>query len=302
MQIRMGNQVSLVVLTEAFNTGFQDYRYGATFTPDEMANFLRVSGVAQKNCAVLTDDAGGRGLGAALLALDGHFAWCGGLAVAPEQRRQGWATRLMAAIEQCAGQQGCTQISLEVLTDNLAAGTLYARMGYRRARELLIWERPPAQTQPDEPQHRNPGVLQPADAAHLLAEHFAWHTIQPCWQRSSAFLSRQTADTDGYLLRNALGDPIGYVLMRKPSGTNHTTGSEAPRLRILDLAVRPSGYVQTEIDHLLQALLRQFPTARLTLVNEPKESPFTPKLGATGFQIVERQFEMSRMMGGTAKL
>ena len=46
MQIRMGDQVSLAVLTEAFNSGFQDYRYGTTFTAAEMANFLRVSGVA----------------------------------------------------------------------------------------------------------------------------------------------------------------------------------------------------------------------------------------------------------------
>lgn len=302
MQIRMGDQVSLAVLTEAFNTGFQDYRYGATFAPDEMANFLKVSGVAQENCAVLTDAAGARGFGAALLALEGHCAWCGGLAVAPEQRRQGWATRLMNAIEQRAVQQSCTQISLEVLTDNLAAGTLYARMGYRRERDLLIWERTPAESQPGEPQHRNPGVLLPADAAQLLAEHFAWHAIQPCWQRSAAFLSRQVADMDGYLLRNALGDPIGYVLMRKPIGAKRATSSEAPRLRILDVAVRPSGHVQTEMDHLLQAILRQFATARLTLVNEPKESPFTAKLGATGFQIVERQFEMRRKIGGTAKL
>ncbi|MCB0091272.1 MAG: GNAT family N-acetyltransferase [Caldilineaceae bacterium] len=297
MQIRMGDQVSLAVLTEAFNSGFQDYRYGTTFTPAEMANFLRVSGVAQHDCAVLTDDAGESGLGAALLALDGTEAWCGGLAVAPQQRRHGWATRLMTAIERRAIQQGCTQISLEVLTDNLPAGTLYARLGYRRQRELLLWEHTPEQVHAAEPHHRAPGVLEPADAAQLLAERFGWHTVKPCWQRSAAFLSRLVSNMDGYLLRDALGEPTGYVLMRKYAGLPANAEAEAPRLRILDLAVRPEHNVRAERTHLLHALLRQFPAAHLTLVNEPKESAWTTTLGVTGFQIIERQFEMTRSIG-----
>lgn len=52
------------------------------------------------------------------------------LYVAPEHRRRGIATALLAVAHQWAQQQGHGQISLQVFSDNPAAQALYQSLGY----------------------------------------------------------------------------------------------------------------------------------------------------------------------------
>ncbi|MFQ4138875.1 GNAT family N-acetyltransferase [Nodosilinea sp. PGN35] len=52
------------------------------------------------------------------------------LYVAPEHRRRGIATALLAVAEAWAQQQGHRQISLQVFSDNPAAQALYQSLGY----------------------------------------------------------------------------------------------------------------------------------------------------------------------------
>jgi GNAT superfamily N-acetyltransferase len=52
------------------------------------------------------------------------------LAVLPDARRLGVASRLLRAVEDEARRRGCCKLTLEVREDNRAARTLYARAGY----------------------------------------------------------------------------------------------------------------------------------------------------------------------------
>ena len=52
------------------------------------------------------------------------------LAVVPGQRGRGVGARLLAAVEQKAGELGCCRLTLEVLEKNANARRLYARAGF----------------------------------------------------------------------------------------------------------------------------------------------------------------------------
>ena len=55
------------------------------------------------------------------------------LAVLPERRGAGVATRLLAAVEARARELGCCKVTLEVLENNHAARRLYHRAGFAQA-------------------------------------------------------------------------------------------------------------------------------------------------------------------------
>lgn len=63
----------------------------------------------------------GQGVAGYLVTLD----------VAPATRGKGVATRLMAAMESAAGNAGATTMLLHVFRENVAAISLYTRLGYR---------------------------------------------------------------------------------------------------------------------------------------------------------------------------
>jgi len=56
--------------------------------------------------------------------------------VVREWRRRAAGSRLMAAAESWAGEQGCALVVLETAEDNLAAQAFYRRRGYSRLRRV----------------------------------------------------------------------------------------------------------------------------------------------------------------------
>jgi ribosomal protein S18 acetylase RimI-like enzyme len=61
-----------------------------------------------------------------------HVLGVMGLAVAPDARRQGVASALLAAAERHARARGARKLSLHVLGTNVAAQRLYERLGFGR--------------------------------------------------------------------------------------------------------------------------------------------------------------------------
>ena len=61
---------------------------------------------------------------------DGHRGWINYLAVAPQHRRQGIATRIMKAAERCLISLDCPKINLQVRTSNMAVLQFYKSVGF----------------------------------------------------------------------------------------------------------------------------------------------------------------------------
>lgn len=87
-----------------------------------------------------------------LAGYDGHRGWINYLAVAPQYRRQGIATRIMKAAERCLVSAGCPKINLQVRTSNLAVIQFYKSVGFsnddvvslgKRLASDPVYEKPP---------------------------------------------------------------------------------------------------------------------------------------------------------------
>lgn len=283
----------LEALCDGFNRGFRDYKYASYFDPPGMERFLERSAMRLEDCAVLLAEEAGawKGVGAALLAIEKDEAWCGGLAVDASQRRRGGAWGLMQAIHNHARRGGAHKMLLEVLVQNAAAQALYQRLGYRTRAELLLWERTPT---PDHlPSAR--ADLQPADALDLIYDCYDWHPAVLSWQRRRESLIRAYALMDALVLESAACNPMGYALYHH-NDFAYSRGGES--VHLFDIAVAPGRYAAKHAAELVDALVVQFPTARIVLVNEPVDSIFNPALTAAGFHISDRQYELSREVIG----
>ena len=62
--------------------------------------------------------------------VDGRWASFAAVEVAPEMRRRGLATTVMAALARRALDEGASAAWLQVETDNAGARALYARLGF----------------------------------------------------------------------------------------------------------------------------------------------------------------------------
>ena len=65
-----------------------------------------------------------------MVGYDGHRGWVNYLAVAPQYRRRGIATRIMKAAEKCLTSAGCPKINLQVRTSNKAVIQFYKSVGF----------------------------------------------------------------------------------------------------------------------------------------------------------------------------
>lgn len=81
---------------------------------------------------------GGHLAGSVLGAFDGRRGWIYHLAVHPSYQRQGFGRMLMQAAENSLRGAGCLKINLLVEPHNLAVGTFYQKIGYRRADNLFM--------------------------------------------------------------------------------------------------------------------------------------------------------------------
>ncbi len=289
-----GSSVEVEALRQGFNRGFADYRYNMHMDPSGMHGHLSRSSISPEDCAVLVVEEEGRlqGVGAALLAVRGEEGWCGGLSIDPAYRGGGWGRRLMEHLKRSAVERGVRRILLEVLVTNDHARSVYRQIGFRRLRELLLWERDPRQGPLPLPFER----LEETDPVRILRDCYRWHELTMTWQRRARSLLNNVEQHGcvGLTIPAKDGAPVAYVLISPPSSSGAPAEGQPPsRLRIIDIAVDPEANLHDAARPLLQALQLRYVDARLTLMDQPADSRLNPVFASLGFRVFDRQYELA---------
>ena len=101
-------------LTVPHNDQVKDIRRKMTVQPE-----LFLVGVRQ-----------GRIIATVMAGYEGHRGWLNYLAVSPDQRRGGFARRLIAEVEKRLRRMGCPKINLQVRGTNTEAIAFYRKIGF----------------------------------------------------------------------------------------------------------------------------------------------------------------------------
>ncbi|WP_214742298.1 GNAT family N-acetyltransferase [Exiguobacterium sp. s48] len=186
-------------LYRAFMTGFSDYIIPFQFDEQTFEDIFLVRDQNQPSRSIVAYD-GETPVGVVLSGiayLDSKWQTrCGGLAVAPHVRKLGVATELMQRFE--AEAKG-TRL-LEVIQGNVAALSLYQRLGYKTTREILYFQAVSLETTAN---MTSEPIQTLFDEVYPAANHV------PIWQRDVR-LTQQAAE----LVKVVEGNRIGFLLYR----------------------------------------------------------------------------------------
>lgn len=80
-------------------------------------------------------------VGAVIGGFDGVRGWLYHLAVAPERRRSGIATRLVRAAEQRLRDLGCPKVNIQLRASNAAVAAFYESLGYATEERISMGRR-----------------------------------------------------------------------------------------------------------------------------------------------------------------
>ena len=260
--------LTLEAFAQLYTRSFERYFYPMEQTTEGFAARVRNEQLdLYRSVALMMGD---RPAGQATLALRGERAWCGGFGIVPEFRGQRLGPPLFAELVAQARKASAKILTLEALTRNAPALSVYTGAGMRVRRDvrLLEWKRA---AQPPK------AVFTPAAAsmAEVAGCFYRLHPVPAVWGRDLPSLLLQ----HGLLQLHASAERglDGYVLF-----TLHE--SEA---RIADLA---ANHVE-----VATALLAQLQThcSKITSINEPADSPLTAAFDICEFTEFDRQHELA---------
>ncbi len=127
-------------LYEAFIEAFSDYVVPFALTETQFHNHINLNAVDLNRTVGCFE--GGRLIG---FSLNGFGEWDGkptvydaGTGVIPDFRRQGVSEAMFEMMVQVFKSEGIEQWLLEVITSNVAAISLYKKLGFREVRELAL--------------------------------------------------------------------------------------------------------------------------------------------------------------------
>ena len=83
----------------------------------------------------------GRVVASAMGVYEGHRGWVYYLGVAPGQRRQGLAKRMMKAVEERLLEMGCPKINIQVREGNTKALKFFEKIGYNTEERISLGKR-----------------------------------------------------------------------------------------------------------------------------------------------------------------
>jgi GNAT superfamily N-acetyltransferase len=130
MKLVPSDQYSYAELAELFTRGYEGYFVPVHFDEPTMRYMVDVWDIDLSRSRVAPD------AGLANLAIRGDRGWIGGIAVVPEQRRNGVGRALMEAVLELAPPT----VLLEVIEANEPAIKLYESLGFERTRVLEVWQ------------------------------------------------------------------------------------------------------------------------------------------------------------------
>ena len=122
--IALWQACGLVVLQ---NDPRADIQHKVRFQPD----LFLVGCEAESGCLLAT----------AMAGYEGHRGWINYLAVAPERRREGIGSEMLAAVEKRLRALGCPKINLQVRAGNTAVMAFYRRLGFREDEVVSLGKR-----------------------------------------------------------------------------------------------------------------------------------------------------------------
>jgi len=129
MKLVPSDQFSYAELAELFTRGYEGYFVPMHFDEPTLRSMVDMWDIDLAKSRVAP------AAGLANLAVRGERSWIGGIAVVPEQRRNGVGRALMEAVLELAPPT----VLLEVIEANEPAIRLYESLGFEKTRVLEVW-------------------------------------------------------------------------------------------------------------------------------------------------------------------
>lgn len=194
----------------AWNTGFEGYYFNATTTPDQFVNRMAAEGLSSELSVVAFMEEEPIGIiKNGIRNFNGvKMAWNGGTGIATPFRKKGVGRQLMKATLDILKEEAVTIATLEAISENQKAISLYESVGYQIVDQLEYLELKGALEQ-------NPltdiqsfpiekGVPQQVAG---LSFYKGLHPWQTQWQNAK--------DGEAVIAKDQDGDPIGYAYFRR---------------------------------------------------------------------------------------
>jgi len=142
MEIKKLSECCLIDVVKAWNDGFEGYYFDATTTVEKFISRLVLEGLSPTLSLVAFKDEQPIGI-----VLNGirhvqgqKIAWNGGTGIAAAFRKQGIGKALMDATMNVYREEGVDIATLEAISDNKKAISLYEKVGYQKVDQLEYLE------------------------------------------------------------------------------------------------------------------------------------------------------------------
>jgi GNAT superfamily N-acetyltransferase len=210
IQIKRLSECSLEEGVKAWNVGFEGYFFDATTTVENFVNRLVLEGLSPRLSVVAFHDNEPIGIVKnGIRVFNGKkLAWNGGTGVAKDFRKHGVGRALMEETFNIFREDGVEHATLEAISDNQKAISLYEKLGYQTVDDLeylalnglLAKELTPAST--DYIAER---------VATQLVSYLPFYKGQNPWQTQW----QSAKDSEGLIVKDKDGAEIGYAYFRK---------------------------------------------------------------------------------------
>ncbi|MFB5674018.1 GNAT family N-acetyltransferase [Paenibacillus terreus] len=279
---------------QAWNDGFEGYYFNMATTPDVFVKRM----VAEDLLPSLT-----------LIAFDGNqpvgiimhgirtvqgqkIAWNGGTGVAQSMRGKGVGKKLISAALDLLKGEGVEKVTLEAVSKNEGAISLYKKAGFEIVDELEYL------TLKGSLNGYTPLSI-PASADYHIEAAFPVHAGQLQFYRASHPWQTQwqsVKDGEAVIVRSGMGDPVGYAYYRR----SFNTDGEHTSTTLYQCEVFPDHPDSKYLIHMmLSHVFGKFTdNMNRTVPNLPKHaSAVTGKiLKQIGFTVYAEQVQMSRQL------